>query len=560
MDLVFTHGIVNEPAYFTIVTKDAGAGRISLSFEGPSKTEIRCKDNGDGTCTVSYVPTTPGEYHITVKFAGQNISGSPFTSIITCSAGEIRCKSQFGRSIEYELKAVEVDINNLMATVRTPSGTEQRCLLKKLANNHLGISFTPLEVGVHLVNVYGIGNQIQNSPFKITVRENELGNASKFKVLGSGLEKGIANELSEFVVDNKDAVKTTHYVEEACSPVHLWQTHGYEDRQNQSTIEEDADTFDKHEKIYLHREYTTCEKVCLTMERSNSTLNGHIFQSSINLLNFKSKNNDSLFSFSGNCSQSTNEGSYMLWFQFCQCRKSPGILQEVFTQDWKVFRVRTFQNNLLLQTPAGIFDLASVSRACQIKNTLPIEEDRHCIHIIALPSGERDTVKEFLFKWPAIVDSSSAAAERQIINPGPGKVIPANSMRLRCQIVQVGRSYCSKLVAFLPQGTKQAVCYGYDLVIISPECENVICTDNDSVVICKHGKSIWCYKNSLAICSVSVKTFYLKTIKFRFQLKKRSIFTAFSNRILDFNCSKGFQTLMYFKICKDPLLFCNNFN
>lgn len=101
--------------------------------------------------------------------------------------------------------------------------------------------------------------------------------------------------------------------------MHLWQTQGYEDRQNQSTVEEDADTFDKHEKKYLLREHTTCEKVCLPMERSNSTINGHIFQSSINLLNFKSKHNDSLFSFGGNCSQSTNEGSYMLWFQFCVC-------------------------------------------------------------------------------------------------------------------------------------------------------------------------------------------------------------------------------------------------
>ncbi|XP_076078673.1 filamin-A-like isoform X14 [Mytilus galloprovincialis] len=200
-----THGIVNEPAYFTIVTKDAGAGGLSLSIEGPSKTEIKCQDNGDGTCTVSYVPTAPGEYQITVKFAGQNISGSPFTSKITSPPGEIKRKSQFGRSSEFELKIVEEDIGNLMATIRTPSGTEEPCLLKRLANGHLGISFTPREVGVHLVNVYRNGHHIQNSPFQITVGESELGNASKVKVSGPGLEKGMANELNEFTVDTKDA-------------------------------------------------------------------------------------------------------------------------------------------------------------------------------------------------------------------------------------------------------------------------------------------------------------------------------------------------------------------
>lgn len=68
-----------------------------------------------------------------------------------------------------------------------------------------GISFTPREVGIHLVNVFGIGNQMQKSPFKITVGENEPRNASKVKVLGPGLEMGMANELNEFDVDNKDA-------------------------------------------------------------------------------------------------------------------------------------------------------------------------------------------------------------------------------------------------------------------------------------------------------------------------------------------------------------------
>ena len=59
------------------------AGGLSLAVEGPSKTEIKCIDNQDGTCTVSYLPTVPGEYLITVKFADKNIMGSPFTAKVT---------------------------------------------------------------------------------------------------------------------------------------------------------------------------------------------------------------------------------------------------------------------------------------------------------------------------------------------------------------------------------------------------------------------------------------------------------------------------------------------
>jgi len=68
-----------------------------------------------------------------------------------------------------------------------------------------GISFTPREVGEHLVNVYRRGVHIPNSPFKIYVGETEIGNASHVKVYGKGLSEGMANEINEFVVNTKDA-------------------------------------------------------------------------------------------------------------------------------------------------------------------------------------------------------------------------------------------------------------------------------------------------------------------------------------------------------------------
>lgn len=59
------------------------SGGLSLAVEGPSKAEISCKDNKDGTCTVSYLPTAPGDYNIIVKFDDKHIAGSPFTAKIT---------------------------------------------------------------------------------------------------------------------------------------------------------------------------------------------------------------------------------------------------------------------------------------------------------------------------------------------------------------------------------------------------------------------------------------------------------------------------------------------
>lgn len=62
-------------------------GGLSLAVEGPSKAEITCQDNKDGTCTVSYLPTAPGDYSIIVRFDDKHIPGSPFTAKITGETG-----------------------------------------------------------------------------------------------------------------------------------------------------------------------------------------------------------------------------------------------------------------------------------------------------------------------------------------------------------------------------------------------------------------------------------------------------------------------------------------
>ena len=65
------HGVCGDPADFCVSTRGAGAGGLALAVEGPSKAEIGCQDNKDGTVNVSYLPTAPGEY----KVKGKRIRG-----------------------------------------------------------------------------------------------------------------------------------------------------------------------------------------------------------------------------------------------------------------------------------------------------------------------------------------------------------------------------------------------------------------------------------------------------------------------------------------------------
>lgn len=53
-------GEQGQPCEFNVWTREAGAGSLAISVEGPSKAEIDFKDRRDGSCYVSYVVTEPG--------------------------------------------------------------------------------------------------------------------------------------------------------------------------------------------------------------------------------------------------------------------------------------------------------------------------------------------------------------------------------------------------------------------------------------------------------------------------------------------------------------------
>ena len=48
---------------------------------------------------------------------------------------------------------------------------------------------------------------IKNSPFRIEVRQSEIGDANRVKLAGKGLSEGYANKLNEFYVNTKEAGK-----------------------------------------------------------------------------------------------------------------------------------------------------------------------------------------------------------------------------------------------------------------------------------------------------------------------------------------------------------------
>lgn len=55
--------------------RGAGIGGLGIAVEGPSESKMSCKDNKDGSCSVEYVPFTPGLYDVNITYGGEHIPG-----------------------------------------------------------------------------------------------------------------------------------------------------------------------------------------------------------------------------------------------------------------------------------------------------------------------------------------------------------------------------------------------------------------------------------------------------------------------------------------------------
>lgn len=73
--LLHPHSLVPVVLMGVSSRRGAGTGGLGLAIEGPSEAKMSCKDNKDGSCTVEYIPFTPGDYDVNITFGGRPIPG-----------------------------------------------------------------------------------------------------------------------------------------------------------------------------------------------------------------------------------------------------------------------------------------------------------------------------------------------------------------------------------------------------------------------------------------------------------------------------------------------------
>ncbi|CAI2350258.1 unnamed protein product [Caenorhabditis sp. 36 PRJEB53466] len=198
------NAVVGEPATFTVCAKGSQAKELSVSIEGPAKSQIKIHDNKDGTCSAAWVPPVPGEYKVHVKLGGKAVRDSPFR-VLVMGEGQKRSHLSVGSTSEVALPITQQELKGISASIKSPAGIEEPCFVRLLDGGRLGVSFTPREAGEHLITVKRDGKLVPKAPFKIKVDKSQVGDASKVEVSGAGKAKALTLQANELLVDTSKA-------------------------------------------------------------------------------------------------------------------------------------------------------------------------------------------------------------------------------------------------------------------------------------------------------------------------------------------------------------------
>lgn len=211
------NGVLNKSNVFTVETKGAGTGGLSLAIEGPSEAKMTCKDNRDGSCSVEYIPTEAGEYDVAIRFADSHIPGSPFKVEVRPEVDETLVKA-YGPGLEpnkcrplipakFKIDASKVAPAPVAVNIVSDSSPiSRRPDIRDNGDGTFEVTYIPPNEGANLkAHVLYNGKDVPNSPFAIKVRP--LVEPDKVKISGPAIvEKGIPASIPTSVkIDTSDA-------------------------------------------------------------------------------------------------------------------------------------------------------------------------------------------------------------------------------------------------------------------------------------------------------------------------------------------------------------------
>ena len=208
---------VNEPAKFTVRTKDAGHGDVAVKITGPDGEVPSQVETSPYNYNYTYQASQPGDYTVDVTFAGQHVPGSPFPVAIT-DASKVKITGPgmdgeclpVNQPLVYQVDARGAGPGEIKCTVQDRGTLQQTAedftdavnpLVTAHGDNTFTIEYTPTTPGLQKMNVTFGEAPIPETPVRLNIFD-----PSKVKAYGPGLEDGNkSGVLTHFTVDMRKA-------------------------------------------------------------------------------------------------------------------------------------------------------------------------------------------------------------------------------------------------------------------------------------------------------------------------------------------------------------------
>ncbi|TRY63575.1 hypothetical protein TCAL_00888 [Tigriopus californicus] len=210
--------ICQEDNFFMIDGSRAAQGTpdVKLTDATNLPLAVRLRKVDADVYEARYSPSTPGDYMLSIKWAGHLIKGCPLN--ITASPGsaseqpasKVFCSGEglrggtLGKDIRSFIDTRKAGPGELSLHCVGPRGKTAYCELNDHQDGTFTLNLKPQEAGRHQLAIKYGGNHVKGSPF--TVRVSGSPDPDKVKVYGPGIDHGVlAMYQSRFICDTRGA-------------------------------------------------------------------------------------------------------------------------------------------------------------------------------------------------------------------------------------------------------------------------------------------------------------------------------------------------------------------
>ena len=208
--------IIDKEAQFTITSVKPNQGELNITITGEDdKTVIpTVKGLSTSKTEVTYVSDTPGKYEIAIKWAQENIPGSPFQVQCYNPSDPSRfmvenppVESFLGDPLTFTVKSAAgrpMD-GSLVVSAQSSSNTFYQGHVEDTDLNESAYrcSLDLPDLGKYLIYARWSGSHVKNSPFKLKVVTPPK--PQNVKAYGAGLENGFIGQEGNFTVETGEA-------------------------------------------------------------------------------------------------------------------------------------------------------------------------------------------------------------------------------------------------------------------------------------------------------------------------------------------------------------------